>query len=120
FEQGDTEAHRKRDLEGLADMVHLAVNLLDGQGRLAEVLTEIDHAIALTAESPDATSLLLSLKASFLAGTGDRSGARTALLRAQATVTDSPDDFARRKSQMYCAGTTCLLVDSDARESIEA
>jgi DNA-binding CsgD family transcriptional regulator len=94
-------------------MVHLATNLLDGQGRFAEAIEEVDHAVALTRESQEATALLLTLKASLLLAHGRSAEARATLVAAAPALVSLTDEFALRKSTMYDAGVRCGVLAAD-------
>jgi ATP/maltotriose-dependent transcriptional regulator MalT len=119
FERGVRQAYGKRDLRGLADMVHLASNLLDAQGRYMEAIDEVDHAIKLTCESADASTLLIALKSSLLVAHGETDEARECLARVEMNLSQVRDPFAKRKSMMYAAVAHCCLLDASNQPSIE-
>src|SRR5690606_17516144 len=71
FERGLREAYRSGDLQGLARLVNFAVGHLDGAGRTAEAVGEIDHALTLCDEDPDVHAILAAMRAGLQITRGD-------------------------------------------------
>lgn len=67
--------YSRGDLTNLARAVQLLVNLLEGDGRFADAVREIDNALGYARHDPGATASLNALKAAMLAGRGDPEGA---------------------------------------------
>ena len=75
-EKGLIAAREQSDVAGLVSMVQLMAQLLDGDGRYADALSEIDHAMVFARGSDDALLVLLGFKATIESATGDVTSAR--------------------------------------------
>jgi DNA-binding CsgD family transcriptional regulator len=85
-ETGLVAAREQSDISGLVSMVQLMVQLLDGDGRHADALSEIDHATVFARDSNEATIVLVGLKASMQSALGDVPGARETCARGAALL----------------------------------
>lgn len=109
-EQGIGEGLRQHDLPGLAAVIHLAVNILDGQGRYQEAVEEVDYALELVRPDPDASAVLWGIKASLLVTQGNLPGALGAAIAAEAAAESATSPFARRKAFMYALVARCCAL----------
>ncbi len=89
IERGLSAAREQSDVAGLVSMVQLMVQLLDGQGRYADALSEIDHAMVFARGSGDATLVLLGFKATVESATGNVASARLTADRGLALLADA-------------------------------
>jgi ATP/maltotriose-dependent transcriptional regulator MalT len=83
-------AHTTADMDGLAETVQFMTHLMDADGRLNDAIAEVEHAIHLARGAPTPSILLWSLKASFLAATGEVQKASASLEAAEAFVCQAP------------------------------
>ena len=79
IDRGLTAAYDQSDAASLASMIQLLAHMLDAQGRFEEAVGELDHALVFARNSPDASIVLLGLKAAMLSAPGRFDEARRAL-----------------------------------------
>jgi DNA-binding CsgD family transcriptional regulator len=79
IERGMAAAYEQSSAASLTSMVQVVAHMLDAQGRFEDAVGEIDHALVFAREAPDASIVLLGLKAAMLSATGRFAEARQAL-----------------------------------------
>src|SRR5690606_38508454 len=107
FERGLREAYRSGDLQGLARLVNFAVGHLDGAGRTAEAVGEIDHALTLCDEDPDVHAILAAMRAGLQITRGDTATARASVAEAEEAAAAGSDPYAAMKFRVYQQVLAC-------------
>jgi len=103
-DRGLAEAYKRRDPVGLASMIELIVGFLDAEGRVAEAVSEIEHAIARSKGDPAILAILEALRASFLSGSGDVDAAMKAITASELAQAQTTLPLALGRGSRLCAG----------------
>ena len=120
-ERGLSAAYAAGDIVALCDVVQAIVSLMDGNGRLRDAVSEIDHAVALAGSEANVLGMLHSMKATLLAACGDGPGAWASVREAESALASADIPFAIAKCELNCgvARTTLLDVESDAGRMLD-
>ncbi|MPZ97945.1 MAG: hypothetical protein GEU80_01195 [Dehalococcoidia bacterium] len=119
FETGLRAAYRRGDLPGLATLVNFAVGHLDGAGRTAEAVQEIDHALALCDQDPDVRSILAAMRAGLQISWGHKASACGSMAEAAEAAAEGSDPYAAMKFRVYQQVLACRLATDADDEVIE-
>src|SRR4029079_4520740 len=120
FETGLQEAYRINDMRGLAAIVHYAVQPLGVACLFAEAIIEIDHVLTMVNGDPDASAMLLGLKAGFCLGTGAVAEATISVREAEPALAQATDLYATNRAAWYIAAVRCRAMLPAALPELEA
>ncbi|MFN8584843.1 MAG: helix-turn-helix transcriptional regulator [Dehalococcoidia bacterium] len=120
YEGGLQEAYRRKDIEGLVSIAGFAASCLDVQGHHQETLDQLDFAVSMAQQNPDASAYLVSLKAAYAVLMGDHEGARAALRTAADFIENASTPRSRLAYEVHEAGVACITLEQRSNADLAA